>query len=577
MMKSKGVPTISSLRKLVSNGREFVPPLAPAIFFTLVVIYLQGATIFPSGLFDKSGNLIFYNDVLFHDSNVHLSLTGELLHRFPPTNFAASGVPLKNYHYLFDVFLAVMHKLTAISVLDLYFRLVPVILSSLLCLVIYQSLMVLTKKRWACALGIFFTILATSWGPQTPFVKDILGASPVTPASNLFMTDQLLSMLVNPQGQLSLIVFLTLFLLLHHYEHTKRTITLVLFALLLGLSFGIKAYGGIVFAPAAIFSAVYFIIRTRDPKPLLAVLFGFAIMASWVALTIDRGVAGLQFAPFWLLDHMMTDLDKLNEPRFLLLKEHYTQMSNWARLFVLNLFSLAIYVFGSLGLRLFGLLGVIWLIKQKMSSPSLFFLITAAALSFTVPVLFNQSKKAYDTVQFTPYFTLFMGLMFSVTVFIFLKHLRKRRIFKAIFAVSVVTLVILLNLSEISIRFRPREEKIVIPNTTLEATEYVRTETPPNAIFLLAPTEFNRSYLIFSSLTQRRTAFSGLDFAYQVGQDTQRLRTQWESYFADGKVPADVDYLFIPAPEEDDFFRIKENSRFVTVFDNSAVKILKKS
>lgn len=564
-----------SLKKLVSNGKAFTLPVILAIILSLLVVYLQGNTIFPSGFFDSRHNLVFWSDVLFHDSNVHLSLIGELLNRFPPTNFATATGELKNYHFLFDVVVAVLHKLTTIPVLDLYYRLVPAVLSLSLSFVVYKSLMTLTHNRWTSALGIFFTILTTSWGAQTPYLKAFFGLQPVTPASNLYMTDQLLSMLVNPQGQLSLIIFLTLFLLLNFYETSKKVIALIVFATLLGLSFGFKAYGGIVFAPAAVLCGLYYLVRLKDPKPLVAVLAGLAIMALWIAFTIDGKVAGLAFAPFWLLDHMMSDLDKLNEPRFLLLKDHYLQSTNWLRLLSLNLIAMAIYIIGSSGLRIFGLISVISLVRQKSLPLSAVFLFCAAGISLTLPIFFNQSKKAYDTVQFTPYFTLFMGLMFSVAIFTFVNIL-KNRYLKAFVLLSTLILVTILNMNEISIRFRPRVEKIVIPASTVEAMEFIRIQTPPDSVFLLAPTEFNRHYLAFSSLSQRRTTYSGLDFAFQVGADSQALTTEWENSFTQGLVASPFDYLFVPNLEEDYFAKIRENYQFESVFDNGSVKVLKR-
>ena len=98
------------------------------VIFTLMVIWVQGSLLFPNGIFDNQGNLIFYDYGAFRDVTVHLSLIGELLNRFPPTNFAAGGIALKNYHYFFDVSVAVLAKILPISLLDLYFRVVPIIL-----------------------------------------------------------------------------------------------------------------------------------------------------------------------------------------------------------------------------------------------------------------------------------------------------------------------------------------------------------------------------------------------------------------------------------------------------------------
>lgn len=566
-MKLNDGPTTSLPKKLV---------FSLAIFFTFLVIWVQGATIFPSGLLDKEGNLVFYNYVLFHDANVHLSLIAELSHRFPPTNFSVGGGTLKNYHYLLDLAVTIFQRLSGVSSLDLYFRIVPVILSVLLCLVIYQAVFALTKDRLAATFGIFFTVFATSWGVVMPFLKEVLGGRTVSGASNLFMTDQMINLLVNPQGQLSLVIFLLLFLLLSQYERTKKIILLVFFSLVLGLSFGVKAYGGIIFAPAALIASLWFAAKDKDWRVFMAVVVGLAIMAIWVLFTIDGQVAGLKFTPFWLLDRMMTDLDKFNEPRFLLLKEYYLSVGSWWRLATLETFAFIIYVVGSLGWRIVGILAVVRLVaKPAKIPPSLIFLLTAAFFSLAIPVFFNQTKKAYDVVQFSPYFSVFMAVMFCVALFDFFKN-RQDKLTKIVILVGLVAVFLVLDQREIRPRFQGSQEKIVIPQKVMEAMSFIDRRTPVDSIFLLAPSEFNRSYLWFTSLAKRRTTYSGLDFAFQVGPGEDDPSQKWQRIFQGDAGPINFDYAYIPRSEETFFAKIRERYHFITVFDNSEVKIVKR-
>ncbi|MDO8633798.1 MAG: hypothetical protein Q7K34_00735, partial [archaeon] len=181
-------------------------PLVLAVFFSLLALWAQVIRIVTSGLFDPNGNLIFYGSVLFHDSNVHLSLIAEILHRFPPTNFSyffEGEQILKNYHYIYDILLALVNKIFLISSLDLYYRIFPVLISLSLSTVIYLTAYRLTKSKTVAAFSIFFTIFATSLGSTLPLLKNIIGGNHVTGGSNIFMTDQIQDILVNPHGALS--------------------------------------------------------------------------------------------------------------------------------------------------------------------------------------------------------------------------------------------------------------------------------------------------------------------------------------------------------------------------------------
>lgn len=502
-----------------------------AILFTLTVIWVQGTLLFQNGLFDKQRNLVFYDYGMFRDVTVHLSLVGELLNRFPPTNFAGGGIPLKNYHYFFDVFLSIFARIPGLSLLDLYFRVTPIVLSIWLCTVIYFTTLQLTKKKIVAALAIFFTVFATSFGPMIPFIKTFFGWSHVTGAGNIFMTDQIFSMMVNPQGILSLIIYLSIFLSLGWYERSKKIISLILVTFLLGVSFGVKAYGGILFAPAAIFASLYFLFTKKDWKPFLSVSTGVIFMGLWFLYSIDSKVTGLSFAPFWILGRMMADIDRLNEPqlssRFLIPVEFL------------------LFLIGSLGLRVFGFLSINW----KLSLSKIFLYLTGV-FSLFLPLLFNQTSKAYEVIQFFPYFSLLTGILFSIWV--------SKKHWLIIFLFALLFLAF--DKQEFDRRIFTSNEKIIIPKAEITAVDYIRKNTSPNAIFLLAPSGFNDDYLWFSALTWRRVVYAGRRFNQQIGAQIK------ESKF---------DYIFVSDTLDGSSAKISNQDNLKVVFEKDGAKIYK--
>lgn len=492
--------------------------------FTVIVVWTMVSPLWGSGRFDKTGNLLFFSGAssIFSDAGVHLSLIEEMTHRFPPTNFAFGGTPLKNYHYLYDAFLALIVKLTGVSSLDLYFRIAPVALVLLLCFLIYKTTWSLTKSSSAAVFSIIFATMTTSFGV-------ILNRH-----DNLFMTDPVYQMMTNPQAVASLIIFLGLFLFLVKYN-------LVLYALLLGLSFGIKAHGGVVFAIGAA------IISFRDKKIFLATVTGLVLMAFFVWSIIDRSVTGITFAPGWLLTRMMVDFEHLHYPKFALI----VQAGSFWRTAGAYFFALVIFLIGSLGVRVLGVLAL------KKRTTAEVFLGVCALTSLIIPLLFYQGKKAYDIVQFTPYFVLYMGIMLAV----FLGR------FKLPVLIFFTLLILVMNQQGIRERWNLKPDAI-ISQKIVAATNYIKEQTPAESIFLLAPTAENLSTLWFSSLASRRTAYSGRFFNYQIGVDT----VEAERKFYD----LNFDYLFVRRGEEAFFDKMSGKYNLQPVFANEEAMVFKK-
>lgn len=531
------------------------------VVFTIGVVGMMVAPLWRSGMIDKQGNLFFDGGATFYDAGVHLSLIGEMQSRFPPTNFAYNGVPLKNYHYFYDVLLAAIVKATQVSYLDLYYRYAPVGLSILLSLVIYLTTLTLTRNPWAAAFSIFFTVFATSFGRFTS-----------RGTNNAFMTDQIYDMMVNPQGVLSLVVFLALFLLLERRH-------LAFFAILLALSFGFKAHGGVIFAIGAVLAAAW-ALGKRDMKAVVAIGCGLVGMVVWVILSLDKNAVGLQLAPFWLLEKMMEDSERLGFVRF------YLKIQNWQRegnlLGLIALYGLAsfIYLLGSIGLRAITLLLLVknWRVWTTISV-SRVFLLGGAATSLLIPILFNQGKKPFDVIQFTPYFTLLTGIGFTMVIFQFMNYWRFFWA-KAGFLALLVILFLVLDIKELEARrvvsVRSPKDQMVVTGPTIAALNYIKRETPVQTIFVLAPTEANLGTLWFPALAWRRTVYSGEFFPFQVGLETVEARKRLQEIFSDEWVEPGFDYVFLRGSEVAEFGRIMEKYKLRPVFTNGEAMVLKR-
>lgn len=543
-------------------------PFILAVFITGLVVWAEVIPMWSSGVKDVRGNLRFNEGATFYDAGVHLSLIGEMQSRFPPTNFAYGGAPLKNYHYFYDAILAITEKVTRVSYLDLYYRYAPVVLAAALSAAVFLTVFVLTKDPWLAAFGIFFTVFGTSLGTLT-----------LRGHNNVFMTDQIYDMMVNPQGVLSLTVFLTLFLLLFLYEVRRQRFFLFTFALLLAVSFGIKAHGGAVFSIGAAAAAFWFAWRKRDFTSAVLIALGLGGMALWVLGNLDKSAVGLKFAPFWLLERLMGDYERLYNSTFVQSIIDARFAGNWFKLGGLYVVVFLVYVAGSLGLRLLGLVPVLrnWR-KWNHLSPSLVFLFVSGLVSFLVPLIFNQGKKPFDIVQFTPYFTLLTGIGFTVSLGDITKKLKPLPKV-AVFLVFVIAFLVF-DRQEIVTRiqntFDPKPGGVIISQPVVEATDFIRTKTPSDSVFLLAPTDTNLQTLWFTSLSWRRTVYSGEFFPFQVGTDTVVAKNKLEKIFGPDIVEPDFSYIFLRKSEITKFGGVVGKYRLQKIFENSETEVFKR-
>ena len=552
------------------------------IVITLAAVFVLVSPLWRSGVFDEQGNLLFDGGATFYDAGVHLSLIGEMQHRFPPTNFAFGGASLKNYHYFYDLLLAGIVKISHVSYLDLYYRFAPIALSVLLSMAIYLTTFTLTKNRLTASLAIFFTVFGTSFGALT-----------MRGTNNVFMTDQIYDMMVNPQGVLSLIVFLSLFLLLNTYEKSRKRFLMFLFAGLLAVSFGIKAHGGVVFAAGASFCAIWLLFRNRDYFAGLMTLLGLGGLGVWVLANLDGSAVGIKFAPLWLLDRLMGDYERLYRTDYYQQIENARFAQSWLHLIVLYVQAFMVYLFGSMGLRLLGLLPALSKIESwRKISIAEAFLFSCGAVSFLIPVFFYQGVKPFDIIQFTPYFTLLSGIGFTIVVCSLLAKVRYRTV-RLLVLVGLAVIFLFLDKREILARrnylsydrvevrqtpdgefLRGNQRAIMAP--VVEAMDYINRNTSPEAIFLLAPTKSNLGTLWFSAIAGRRTVYSGEFFPFQVGLDVSEAKNHLLKIFSAEWVDPEFDFVFLRRSEMPEFGKIIDKYRLRPVFENKEALVLKR-
>ncbi len=112
-----------------------------------------------------------------HDGVWHISLINQLVKDVPPQNPVFAGEVLKNYHYFFDLLVAVTIYVTKVPALDLLFRFYPFVFSLLLGIGTYyliKTLFKLTdtfKSKLTVLFSLYLVYSAGSFGWIVEFIK----------------------------------------------------------------------------------------------------------------------------------------------------------------------------------------------------------------------------------------------------------------------------------------------------------------------------------------------------------------------------------------------------------------------
>lgn len=372
------------------------------IFLPVLIILgtiFQGVAMFRSGTMYDFG--IGYWGPLARDGVWHEALVGQLLKLIPPVNPGLAGITLTNYHYFYDLFVALVSKL-GIPVNLLIYRILPVIFSIILGIGTYKLASVLFNDKKTGILAVFFAYFGSSFGWIVDLVKgrEIGGES-------AFWASQPVSMNLNPPFAISLVVIIFIILLVHSYIHKPRLFKSLLIVLMSGTLIGFKVYGGAVLLFGFFVLAIKRAFVDKDYKILLISLFSFAISIAIVFPQLKSSVGLIELNPFWLINTMIDAGDRvgiadLTSKRFTYLGSH-----QWLKFSIVEIIGLLIFFIGNLGTRIIGIFGI----KKDQLKNDLFIIIfSILIISFIPTLIFTQKGNPWNIIQFFYYFLFFSGL-----------------------------------------------------------------------------------------------------------------------------------------------------------------------
>lgn len=391
----------------------------------ILVIFI--GTIFLSLTMIRSGSLYQYGIGFWgpngHDGIWHLSLINQLQKNIPPNNPIFSGTILNNYHWGFDLFVALIGKITNINNVFIYFKLLPIIFGLSLGTLSYFLSKKVTKNKTVAIWFVIFNYCAGSLGWIWTLIKD-----QSVGGESLFWAMQSASTLLNPPYAMSLIIILIGFLLWIKNKDLNNKKIAILNGILFGILAGIKVYAGILVGLTLV---SFWFIKLIKTKKILNYHFWTWVTTAIVSFTILFSLGALknstllEFKPLWFTHSMIESIDKLYLPRLASLRMNISQNVFSFKLPVLIFIEISligIFLIGNLGTRVLGFYSIFKKIKNKKLNEFEVLMLIFMFFSFIIPQLFVQKGTAWNTIQFFYYFLFISNFFFAQFIANILKN-----------------------------------------------------------------------------------------------------------------------------------------------------------
>src|SRR5258706_3493002 len=480
-----------------------------------------------------------------HDGIWHIALAESLSQgSFSIPIFAGSII--QNYHIGFDLILAILHKITFIPIINLYFQILPVIFSILIGLLTYKFTDLFINSKKSAFWATFFVYFGGSFGW-------ILGKG-----ESAFWAQQAVSSLINPPFALSLIFLLFGLILIFSLEEKFKIWNFVLSILFFGSLIEIKAYAGVLALGGLLVSGLYSFILYKKSL-LLKIFMGSLILSLIVYLPFNsHSVSLFVFQPFWFLETLMGLSDRLDWPRFESAMINYKLALNYFKGYLAYLVDFAIFWLGNMGTRIlkeFTLLT--WLKNIKRLSWTQVFIGSFIVAGGVIPMLFLQKGSPWNTIQFF-YYSLFFSSILAGTV---VSQIKSKLLISLIVLATIPTT--LITLKDVYIPNRP---PAMVSESELSALNFLSKQpqgivlTKPFDSFLAKMAENNppRPLYLYTS-TAYVSAFSkqptfledeiNLDITVYDWQDRRSQIASWYQELDTGKsrqflVKNDIKYIY---------------------------------
>jgi len=461
-----------------------------------------------------------------HDGVWHVALAESLSRgSFQLPTFAS--LPIQNYHIGFDLILAILHKITFIPVVNLYFQITPPILALAIGLLSYAFVYIWRKSKIESLIAVFFVYFGGSFGWLVSLFRGQGWGG-----ESMYWSQQSISTLINPPFALSLITILLGLIYLKKYLEKKTLFNFCLTALFLGVSIFIKVYAGLLVLTSILIVAIWQIIRKKDYF-LLWIFLVTAVISMFLFIPFNKSSVNLiVFTPFWFLESMMAYPDRFNWYKLYSAMTTYRMGRIWGKAILAYGLAFVIFIVGNFSTRLVALKPLLQKPKKLLTAgPIEIFLFALILAGIVVPMFFTQKGTPWNTIQFFYYSLIFGGIAAGVVIGNFIES-KSSSFTKGLIITIFVLLTIPTTIASMGY-YLPEKPPSVIPTNELEALKFLSQQ--PDGIVLTYPYNSTKilgghslTPLYMYDTTAYVSAFSDKDTFLEDQTNLDNLQYPWQ-------------------------------------------------
>ncbi|HUV71512.1 MAG TPA: hypothetical protein VMW25_00750 [Clostridia bacterium] len=422
-----------------------------------------------------------------HDGIWHLALINQLA-KFSLVHPGLAGVNLTNYHFGFDLLAALIHRLTGLSVITLYFQVLPPVMAILIGTLTFKLVLNWTASRKSAWWATFFVFFGGSWGWLAGLIRDGQWGG-----ESVFWANQAVSTLINPPYALSLIFLLSGLVKLKDFLKKPSGKNLWLTAILFGVLLEIKVYAGMItLGGLAILTLWSFYFHSWRRSMIKLFLITLAIsLAVFLPFNWRSGML-LVFSPLWFPRTMLAFGDRLGWFKLENARLTFLNSGQWWKWFLAEGLALGIFILGNLGTRVLGF----WSAGQELKNwrkikPEELFFLAATFIALMLPLIFIQKGNPWNTIQFFYYFQFLLAIWAGKS----LGQLRQENLkgsrkvwLGVVLPLMVVALTLPTTVITLKNSYWPSRPPARISLEELEALQFLRRQ--PEGVVLTPPFDF---------------------------------------------------------------------------------------
>lgn len=545
---------------------------ANKVLLTLVAagVLFQLLSVAPSGIRDKVG--VRFYQVNATDGVYYLALDKSLINNFPPQEPGFSGNRLINYHYFSNLVIADFSRMFGLSIIELQFQTMPLVLSVALGFLAYEVGLAFTVSKVGGLVSSFLIYFGSDLGYLISLI--LLHKLSVT---NLQAIDRSTLLFVNPPRAFAFVVLLAGILLL--FEASKKFSIRQFFVavLILASTVGFKVYVGLYSAMMSGILAAWIVYKRKTLKPIYVLTLAAAIYLA-IFLPNNRSAGGLFLAPFTWPRHYFAST-ALQAVGWHLQETVFIQHDNILHLIVLYAQYTIVFLFAVFGTRLVGFLGLWPKIKGTLVNWSLIAFPTV--VSMMIGLLFLQKSGIFETFNFFSTAALGFSLL---SAYVAVSLFSRRKFQGIIFVILLIILTLPRPVADAQGQIKNISDKVNLTRVfspELSALDFVKQNTPKSFVILVTPSalDYQTPYVEFFS--ERKTYLSGLNILQAHNQKTKSReeavkevfssKTKKELFAKLNAAGINLLYVKLPIPSALDF-NYSQNDIF---YRNSEVLILK--